>query len=165
VVRLAAAARVDQRDRLYLLTEAFRLLRRKRHDGHTAHRVPDEDDVPLVAGGVQNGGEVAADLIDGAVLPGAGARLPVVAVVHEDEPPALREHPLVVPRPAGERPAVGEHERGPGVPVTQDLDRNFGAVVGWHPQGGSPVQTGWIRPGHQRHLGIEDCTQSAIKPW
>ena len=60
-------------------------MRGERHDGHATHRVADQDDVAVVAGRLDDGGEVAADLVDGAVLPRAGVGLAVAAVVHKHE--------------------------------------------------------------------------------
>jgi hypothetical protein len=133
VLGLPPRARVEQRHAFHGRPEQLRVLCGERHDRHAAHRMTDEYDVPALAGRLDDRMQVAADLVDGAVLPRAGPGRAVVAVVHQHQPPALGQHPLVVPRAAGERPAMDEHDRRPRVVVAEDLDGDLGAVIGRHP--------------------------------
>ena len=59
-----------------------------RHHRHAAHRVPDEHHRPAGAGGVHDGGEVAAELGHRAVLERRLARAAVPALVVGDDPEA-----------------------------------------------------------------------------
>jgi len=78
--------------------------------------------------------EVAAELVDGAVLHLAAAAAPVAALVPEDEPPEVGEvTPLVVPARHLQRVAVTEDDGERGVGRPDLLDVELDAVVGGHP--------------------------------